>query len=292
MRQLHALIIDDSGLSRRTIMRTLADSGLAEFHFTEFENGLEALETARSGKADIVFVDMHMPKMGGIEFMQQLRGQTRSGPPAVLITAESNREQLAAAFNESGVDAVLLKPFDTDRLRKGLWSLIQSIPEKKGPWTVPHGECAALAVQEALLRACRLELVPEPDPHVQGTDHVIYGLFNLTGDVNWSLALGMDGPAAEDAASRFGGYPITVDHPDLGDAIGEIANIIAGLLKRLLNERNVKVEISFPSVLSARELRFLLQRGKRMTGDKVHFRTPAGRIWVSVHVGLSPDLVL
>ena len=127
---------------------------------------------------------------------------------------------------------------------------------------------------------------------MQSSDDAVYGLFTLSGDVLWSLALGLDGPAAEDVATRFAGFPITLDHPELGDAIGEITNITAGLLRRLLVARGLTTTVSLSSVLSAKGLRFLIQRGQKVTGDQMHFRSPAGRIWISVYVGMNPGLVL
>ena len=53
-------------------MKALDLTGLAKFAFTEAEDGLDALEKYRDGDTDIVFVDMNMPRMGGLEFIREL----------------------------------------------------------------------------------------------------------------------------------------------------------------------------------------------------------------------------
>jgi CheY-like chemotaxis protein len=292
MRALHALIIDDSGLARKTILQALAQTGLASFSFTEFGDGADALETARGPGVDLIFVDMHMPRMGGVEFVRQLRKHCHQGPPVVMITSESHGDLLLSVVNDAGVNALLLKPLDAERLKKGLLPIIQAIPMKEGPWRVPHGECAAQAVQQSFSRVCRLELQEATAAEPAGPGPVVYGLFTLSGDVHWNLTLGLDGPVAEEAATRFGGYAMTLDHPELGDAVAEITNILAGWLKRALSECELAVQQSLPSVLSARDLRFLVERGRPTASDQMYFRTDLGRVWISVSAGLNPGLTL
>lgn len=209
-----------------------------------------------------------------------------------MVTSESHGDLLLSVVNDAGVDALLLKPLDAGRLKKGLLPIIQAIPMKEGPWRVPHGECAAQAVRQAFSRVCQLELVEATEAEPVGPGPVVYGLFTLSGDVHWNLTLGLDGPVAEEAATRFGGYSMTLDHPELGDAIAELTNIIAGGLKRMLNECELAVQQSLPSVLSARDLRFLVERGRPTASDQMYFLTDLGRVWISVSAGLNPGLTL
>jgi CheY-like chemotaxis protein len=292
MRALHALVIDDSGLARKTITQALAQTGLADFTFTEFGDGAEALDAARDKGVDLIFVDLHMPRMGGVEFLRQLRKRNHQIPPIVMITSETHGDMLLSVVNDAGVDALLLKPLDAARLKQGLLPIIQAIPMKDGAWRVPQGECVVEAVQQSFSRACRMELTPAAAAESPDSGLVIYGLFTLSGDVHWSLNLALDGPVAEEAATQFGGYAMTLDHPEIGDAIAEITNIIAGWLKRLLSERGLAVQQSLPSVLIARDLRFLVERGKRTASDQAYFLTDRGRIGISVSAGLNPGLTL
>lgn len=291
-RLLKALIVDDSGLTRKLLIRGLGECGLANFQFTEAEDGVDALEKFRPGETDIVFVDVHMPRMGGVELIRQLRAKHPKCPPVVLITAEMHQGQLETAINEAGADALLLKPVDTDRLRNGLRRLIESIPEHGGTWTVSHGECVALAAQFVLGDSYGISLVPDPGATTPASRNIVFGMINVLGDVQWSVVLGFEESAAVGVASRLAGSEIPFDSPDMGDAIGEVTNIVAGHMKSLLVGRGLRVECSLPTVIGASDVRFLVQRGRRTTADQVYYRTQFGRLWLSVSVGVASGLVL
>ena len=96
-RPLNALVVDDSATIRKMIIRALNQTGLAEFTFTEAEDGVDALTKYVPGETEIIFVDMNMPKVGGLEFVRTLRAKHRKCPPIVMITAESSQERLAEA---------------------------------------------------------------------------------------------------------------------------------------------------------------------------------------------------
>jgi two-component system, chemotaxis family, chemotaxis protein CheY len=285
------------------IIRAISATGLATFEFTEASDGLEALEKYNPDATDIVFVDINMPRMNGIEFLRRLRSSHTRCPPSVLITAESDNEILTAAMNESRADAILLKPVDPQRLLNGLKTIVGSLPDRAAGWTIPHGDCAAQAMQEMLTKTCKLTVVTEPrdadTPNAPGAGagaaqgrNVVFGVITLAGELLWSVTLGFERVAAEGVASRFAGYPILSDDPDLGDAIGEIANIVAGYLKRLLRDRGVQVTHSLPAVFSADRIRVLVQRGRLTSADRVDFNSEVGRFWVSVTAGTNAGIFL
>jgi len=66
------LIVDDSSMTRKMVMKALSETGLANFSFTEAEDGAEALEKFNPACMDLMFVDMKMPRMDGIDFLQHL----------------------------------------------------------------------------------------------------------------------------------------------------------------------------------------------------------------------------
>ena len=65
------LICDDSSLARKQMARALPAGWDVEVTFAE--NGREGLEAIRAGKGEIVFLDLNMPEMGGLEVMQAVR---------------------------------------------------------------------------------------------------------------------------------------------------------------------------------------------------------------------------
>ncbi len=77
-------------------------------------NGLEALRLVAEDKPDLILLDLMMPVMDGWEFMAAMRAnQAWKDIPVVIVTAVYD---LARTKQETGVRAVITKPFDIDRL--------------------------------------------------------------------------------------------------------------------------------------------------------------------------------
>jgi len=77
-------------------------------------NGLEGLEKIREASPDLIVLDMNMPKMGGLEFYQNICGSDgRPAYPVLVLTARANMEQL---FKDLDVDGFIPKPFEIDEL--------------------------------------------------------------------------------------------------------------------------------------------------------------------------------
>ncbi len=110
------MVVDDQPVFREAMERALTESGLTDFlEFVEAENGLEALGMVEAHD-DIRFavVDIHMPVMNGIEFIQRFRSDHASrfdGCHVFVITTEASRT-LRAEMKELGVLAWLVKPVD------------------------------------------------------------------------------------------------------------------------------------------------------------------------------------
>lgn len=289
-RPLNALIVDDSTTIRKMIIRSLSQTGLADFTFTEAEDGVDALDKYRAGETEILFVDMNMPRMGGLDFIRALRAKHKKCPPMVMITAESSQERLAEAINEPGVNAFLLKPVDRDRLQIGLRKLVNSIPERAGSRVVPHGECVPHAMQEVLAQACDIHASVEADSESDRSGGILLGMISFHGCVHWSVVLGFTRDSAAAVASKFAGYEIGWDGPDIGDAIGEMTNIVGGGIKRLLGNKGLKVNMSLPTVLRASEFEVLIQHNNG--SDTVDFSSQVGKLWTIVTVGIDTEMIL
>src|SRR5689334_12697739 len=109
---LKVLVIDDSGTMRGIIMRTLRETRWAEFEFVEAEDGVDGLAKFNPEEIDAVFVDLHMPRMNGIDFVRQ--AVTRKGTeriPIILVTSDRTAQSISEAMGEVGVTAYLCKPF-------------------------------------------------------------------------------------------------------------------------------------------------------------------------------------
>lgn len=111
---IRTLIVDDEPLSRRRI-RDLLD-GEADFVLVgECGDGDSAMTALRERPCDLVFLDVQMPGLDGLEIARRLA--SASGPAVIFVTAHDC--YALPAFEVHAVD-YLLKPFDRLRFRKAL----------------------------------------------------------------------------------------------------------------------------------------------------------------------------
>jgi CheY-like chemotaxis protein len=101
------LVVDDDPFIRRLIVTTLED--VAGFDLVEAQDGEEAVEIAARERPAIVFLDIDMPKMNGIDACRALRdGEEDDSAVIVMLTAGAEHEQAA---RDAGADLFLTKPF-------------------------------------------------------------------------------------------------------------------------------------------------------------------------------------
>ena len=131
MRKLKALVIDNSGEMRTRLMDSLRKSGLAEFEFSESEDGVDALLKFDSKETDIVFADWNLPRMTGIEFVRKVRSNPKNlHVPIVMVTSEQTIGRIHEALDAAGAVAYICKPFTIADLERKLKKVVAAIPEK------------------------------------------------------------------------------------------------------------------------------------------------------------------
>lgn len=102
------LIVDDSATIRKMVMSALRP--LDPF-FGEAGTGLEAIEHLALRPYNIIFLDLNMPDMHGLEFMRIVRSHSAFRYiPIVVVTSRSDEEMRAQALS-AGADRFITKPF-------------------------------------------------------------------------------------------------------------------------------------------------------------------------------------
>jgi two-component system chemotaxis response regulator CheY len=103
------LIVDDDPFIRKLILTTL--EGVSEFELHEARDGEEALETALRESPRLVFLDIDMPRLDGIEACRRMRAQpAMAGAKIVMLTA-SAEDSARVRAEDAGADFFLTKPF-------------------------------------------------------------------------------------------------------------------------------------------------------------------------------------
>lgn len=115
------LIVEDNDFVRMQIVRYLSDAGFAT---REASDGQVALDQF-SNDIDLAIVDVRMEPIDGFEFIKSLRGRNIN-TPVILVTGDQNPDLLNEA-NKWGVNAVLMKPVQKDRLIKMVTRAIQQV---------------------------------------------------------------------------------------------------------------------------------------------------------------------
>lgn len=108
------LIAEDEKFIRMGLKTMLQRSGIPVGEVLEARDGAEALETLRSRSVDLLITDIRMPKMDGIELVQQLKALPQA--PMVLVVSGYDDFNYALAMLRSGVSDYLLKPVERQQL--------------------------------------------------------------------------------------------------------------------------------------------------------------------------------
>jgi DNA-binding LytR/AlgR family response regulator len=121
---LNCLIIDDEPLARKGLREYIADVDFLQLA-GEFDNPLKAAQILGSQEIDLLFLDIHMPKISGIDFLKTLRN-----PPLVILTTAYPQYALDG-FDLSVLD-YLLKPISFDRFLKAVMKAREHHQNRQG----------------------------------------------------------------------------------------------------------------------------------------------------------------
>ena len=125
MERWKILIADDEPKIRRGLHAQIDRLGLPCEVCAEAEDGEIALEAAERLRPDILLVDINMPFVNGLDFIQALR-RTRADARVILITGYEEFEYARRAL-ELDVHAYLLKPIDVGELRRAVETAIDQL---------------------------------------------------------------------------------------------------------------------------------------------------------------------
>jgi two-component system chemotaxis response regulator CheY len=103
------LIVDDDPFIRKLIATTLED--VAGFELLQASDGAEAVDIAAREAPEIVFLDVDMPRLDGIEACAQLRANDGTAEATIVMLTATSRNDNERRAEEAGADLFLTKPF-------------------------------------------------------------------------------------------------------------------------------------------------------------------------------------
>ena len=118
---MKALVVDDSGITRRILVDTLQSIGFTEV--LEAADGKSAIESLVPG-LDIILTDWNMPGMAGIELIRTLRqNPDYANIPTLMIMSRNVKSDVVEA-SQAGISSYLMKPFTREMLREKISELL------------------------------------------------------------------------------------------------------------------------------------------------------------------------
>ncbi len=109
--QLSVLLVEDDMIERMKFNRVVEKSKL-NIDVIEVRNGEEALESLQDNKPlpNIIFLDLNMPRMSGLEFLEILKNDDKlKFIPTIILTTSDNRNDLLECYR-TGIAGYVLKP--------------------------------------------------------------------------------------------------------------------------------------------------------------------------------------
>ena len=100
------MIVDDSGMSRRTLRRILEPAG---YEIVEAEDGIAALELYFVAKPDLVLLDLVMKGMYGLDVLAKLRAMNQDA--RVIVASADIQSSTRTLVEEAGAKGFVTKPF-------------------------------------------------------------------------------------------------------------------------------------------------------------------------------------
>jgi DNA-binding LytR/AlgR family response regulator len=115
---MNCIIIEDQPPAQRILKKFIEDIGSLQLKGV-FSDAIQAMEFLNSNSVDLMFLDIHLPKISGIDFLK-----TMSNPPYVILTTAFS--DYALESYEFNVVDYLLKPFSFQRFVKA----VSKVPSK------------------------------------------------------------------------------------------------------------------------------------------------------------------
>src|SRR5215510_1621084 len=107
MSKIKCIIIEDEPLAVKVLSDYISQAPFLELQAT-FKDAILATEWLRDNEVDLIFLDIHLPKLKGMAFLKTL-----NHPPAVIVTT-AYHQYAVEGFNLNVTD-YLLKPFEFER---------------------------------------------------------------------------------------------------------------------------------------------------------------------------------
>lgn len=138
------------------------------------------------------------------------------------------------------------------------------------------------ATVESFTKICGEVQTLECDPTDFKHGMKIDGIISFVGDLTWSLILVLPFDSAELMAQKFAGFEIPYDSEDMGDVVGELTNVLAGVLCGNLENVGVRSHMSLPTVTRGSDFEQLMSDS--LIAHRIYFMSGSHHFMVKLVV--------
>lgn len=111
MGKISILIADDNALAAKRLSDSLVQN--EDFEIVNYaKDGLEAIESIKKDKPDVVLLDIIMPKLDGLEVLEYFKNITGSDRPVFIVFSAISQDSYITRVMSLGADYYIIKPFN------------------------------------------------------------------------------------------------------------------------------------------------------------------------------------
>ena len=112
-----ALVIDDGAMNRSFIKTFLTTKG---FEVDTGEDGLIGLDKAKQGSFDLIFTDIEMPNMNGLEFLKNVKRIDAYKTVPIVVLSTVDKPEVIERAKKMGAVYYMVKPFNEEKMAEAL----------------------------------------------------------------------------------------------------------------------------------------------------------------------------
>jgi class 3 adenylate cyclase len=120
---MRVLVVDDSRMLRRVLIRELADMGIVKV--VEASDGRAAMDMARSQPFDLMLLDMEMPELDGLGVLRLIKADSALRALPVIMVSAADQLAMIVECIQIGAEDYLPKPFEPILLRARVYSCLE-----------------------------------------------------------------------------------------------------------------------------------------------------------------------
>lgn len=113
---MHKILVVDDEKKSRDFISDLIESMMPDVEITKLKSPFTALEMIEQDCFDMIFTDIRMPRMSGLEMIQEIKAKGKI--PFIVIISAYDRFEYAQQAMESGASGYLVKPFSRERVEE------------------------------------------------------------------------------------------------------------------------------------------------------------------------------